>query len=587
MKLLDEIVNDATDDIKGLIEKFTITGSSSSSITASSSSSLTPMGSNIVYQYTNEKVTNQLLIRPFGVTQIKEIELTRILNLIQFDLLDNHSDVNLFLVEVSRKLNNARRIFFNSTSDNSVKEEYWLYPSLLRFIRKHFYNNSIPFSYGKPSASLYVSCNLFTFEYLMSLFIQFTRYLTEAKEKMKERNYEVIIECYENASDILEYMTNTITMEQQEEELDKFLYIPSPNAISSSNSNGGVGGRHFITTQMVKQDLSIIIDYFGGKHALPMLNQLVKAQLFETLYDCKRLKLGTLSDKDHINMYNHFKTHVQYSMKDYEKLFQFSKSVQYHYDEAWKLLEMSPNLFKTKLYYFVLFLKHYWFCRHHFTIMVYDYYLYNDVEVKDLRIARSILSRSRLVITTHNEFIKYNLFDRTESKIISSIVLTPYQSMIESTVQLCDEFNTCCDNYSSGPLDVGKLKSFEKLDLPSSNEGDYSKTDEKLDKHFNESINSIPVTKLQKLNESYFNPTKFGVREEEDLDEEELDYHYEDVEEGITRQVMTDTENATASRLHERQLWLEYLSKRIVNNVIIINEEETAKIQQEIESFIL
>lgn len=602
--LLDEIVNETIDDIKGSFEKLTSLPSSSSS---SSSSSHLPQQISIVYQYASEQVTSELTIQPFTPMMVKDINLTRIISLIHINLLDNHQDVNSFLVKLSDELNSARRVFFTSKDGLDIDGDNWVYPSLLQFIMGHFYNYVTPFSYGKSVKKIQnplVSCKLFVFEYFISLFTQFTRFLKEAKKYQRIKNYKETMECFREALEIIDYMISyALSIEKGDEEntnINRFLYVQSPNAMSSSSSlksssnTPPIPTRHFLTSNMVRQDMSVVIDYFGGRHALPMLNHLTKAQRCGALYDYKCLKLGGLDDGDHLVMLHHVKTHTEFTYDDhYVELFELSKTVQSHYEDAWKLLLMShttPNTYpiKTRLYYFVLFMKHYWLCRHHFTIMIYDYYLY-DQTGEDLKHAKSILTRALLLIHIHNDFLKYNLFDRPVvgsqsmiSDIISTSILKPYERMIHSITQLHDAFaNIVNDVHMSSPMNVTDLKSYNKIDFPSKE----SNLGVKLEKLFHSKLNGVNLhhvdSKLQSFKESYFNQTTSHSSDNDDDEENEND------NDGIYTDAaaFTLSDGEKRSILSERHRWITCLLNRMITDsgIIVINEEDTQKIILELD----
>lgn len=565
--LLNEIehdVRETIDDIKGFSDSILFGGGGSSQLPQQVSA--------IVYEYGADDVSSTLSLKPFSPSSVKEIDLTRLLNLIHFNVLDSNQDVKSFLSKLSSELNHARRGFYKNAADATTSGAWTNYPSLLRYVSTHFYNNVTPFSYGLPKHSL-VSCNLFAFEYMMSLFVQFTRHLQEAKKYQRERNLKLAMECFHGAIDIIEYIKNQASEETSQLfrlQCEKFLYVQSPTALSSKTVTKTSSP---LTLSMVKQDMSMVVDYFGGRYSLQMLTHLACAQRWEALYEYNCLKkLGGLDDtQDHTHILHHLKTHDTHN-DDYHELFQFSRTVQAHYDDAWKslvawLLNSQPPT-KSKLYYFVLFMKHYWQCRHHYTIMVYDYYLYN-LNGEDLEYAKSILTRSVLLASLHNEFLKYNLFDigttTIESHIISNSILIPYKRMIDSVIQFQEAFhNIVVVVHMASPLNTLNLPLFKKIE--------FAHKDTQIESKLT-NLRYLSDDVLQYFKDACLNPPSVT---EDSADDTGESYPIFNEEEPLT-------DNEKRRVLIERQGWLSRLLERMVegSNIIMINEEDTLKLKAE------
>jgi hypothetical protein len=531
---------------------------------------------------------------PSSSASYSAINLTDIIRFMDINLLNNDPEMRSTLQTLSLELNKERLAFNKSntimmTMSNIHKEQItsifeacsiesshsrWYYISLLAIINAYFYNNTSSFSYIASSTSeeggvgekllTSVGSDLFIFEFFMTLLSQSTLFMNFGHRFHELKLYSHAIKAYNQSIEVLDFMVkvyekslnnnndgggngNNSSSSADYDITRKFLYIPSPSFISSSSSSPHSlppkQSNQSLKTSIVQKELTSMMDsYFGGKEAWSMLKELVYAQRNEIFYDYKLSKLNMDNDCNYKLMKGiiHSNTLLDINPVDYVEVFQLSKSILSHYEEGWRLLQTTLHArYKTRLYYFVLFMKHYWFCKHHFFIAVFDSYLYDKQYdttlggsitaplhhdlVDGIIYAQHALTRIIQLIAVHNEFLEHNLFlmtnidgggggvnnamkDTIVSNIIADTILNSYLELSNNIVILRDYlYHIVIELHGKQSLDFYKdLNYFEPISIPPKQS---LPLDAKLFEIFNRKLNSSQhiLQKLADLSELYYN----------------------------------------------------------------------------------
>jgi hypothetical protein len=410
------------------------------------------------------------------------INLARLLTLINIDILQENdggggggggggdSELKSLLNALSALLNQLKR----EKSKRDKEVEHLCYIGIIRMLTTHLYNNNNFYLYITPLKDTLgkVSCDLFAFEYMTSLFTLACQYICKGNEAFKTRVITQSHMAYKDAIDVLNEMVTYIEAtgggggDESEtwKNTERFLYVKSPSALSSSSSHVSstyVPFKRKLTDFDVNHDFSTILGYFGGggKESILLLIQLIKAQRFQVLYAHACGKIGIPSTT---STSNEIMTTIQEGegKEDlYQQLFQISKSVLTHYEEALnKHLPLTQHYKeKTRLYYYVLFISHLWYCQHHYHIALFDEFQYTCTF--KVIYAQQALVRITDVINAFNAFVKHALFtvdlyspERIlVSNIISGSLLSRYHALKNAIITLAEKLQTIVydDNSSS------------------------------------------------------------------------------------------------------------------------------------------
>jgi hypothetical protein len=546
-------------------------------------------------------------------TTSKDFNLERIVKFLSIgNSMRNNEELMVGLDNISKQLNRERFFFYQKHEQLKSKnpdeqfniDECWNYLSLLNLVNEYFYNDTTQFAFSDKSRENVISSDLFLFEYFMALLTQAVTFIHFANKSTQLKSYSKAVTLFNKAIEIIDYIIQYLDGDIENSNyvhgIDKFLFVQSPSFFSSSHpktttssQSDGFKPVSNVTPNIAQKDLDTIMMYFGGQESFRLIKHLLCAKREEICYTFALTKLNIINDCDFKSIKENIHSNVgngDITYNDYFELTQLSKSILVHYEEGFRIISNTLHFKldpKTRIYYFTLFMKHYWFCKHHFMISLIDSVIYE--REYDSKYAQLSLTRIIVVLKEYNSFLAFALYNTEEnndsssvksniySNIISDSILQPYLDLRNSIMLFYTIINRIVTEVCvKKALQPNELLVIQPIIVPHK----FLKIHEFLKEILikNSLSTSILTTKLQKLKQFY---CKLPIEEEEE--EKIYDKNEEEEEKYDSISVRKKDANSKFATLEERLDWLNCLINKLDKSTmtITIQKEETRLIYME------